>query len=109
MEWLQENWFWLFVFVMFIWMHMGGHGHGGHGGHSRSRASEPRNAGEEGIGPDDHGHPDGGHHAHGARVHSHLQPVQETVGGGVTRGGVTGVATRRVEKTSAEARPSTTT
>ena len=26
MEWLQENWFWLFVFVMFIWMHMGGHG-----------------------------------------------------------------------------------
>ena len=63
MEWLQENWFWLFVFVMFIWMHMGGHGHGGHGGHSRSRAGEPRNAGEEGIGPDDHDHPGGDHHA----------------------------------------------
>lgn len=32
MQWLQENWFWLFVLLLFVGMHMG-HGHGGHGGH----------------------------------------------------------------------------
>lgn len=31
MAWLQENWFWLLVLVLFVGMHMG-HGHGGHGG-----------------------------------------------------------------------------
>lgn len=31
MDWLSENWFWILVFVLFIWMHRGGHGcHGGH-------------------------------------------------------------------------------
>ena len=58
MEWLRENWFWLFVLVMFIRMCMGGHG-----GHSRSRAGEPRNAGEAAVGPDDRDPPGGGHHA----------------------------------------------
>lgn len=33
MDWLRENWFWAGVFILFIGMHMFGHGHGGHGGH----------------------------------------------------------------------------
>lgn len=35
MNWLAQNWVWVLVFVVFIWMHMSGHGcHGGHGDHS---------------------------------------------------------------------------
>ena len=34
MDWILENWFWLLVGVLFIWMHTRMHGgHGGHGGH----------------------------------------------------------------------------
>lgn len=34
MDWLRENWFWLAVVVLFLWMHGKMHGaHGGHGGH----------------------------------------------------------------------------
>ena len=34
MEWLRENWFSVLIFILFIAMHMFGHGmHGGHGGH----------------------------------------------------------------------------
>lgn len=33
MDWLAQNWFWLVIFVLFIGMHLVGHGgHGGHGG-----------------------------------------------------------------------------
>ncbi len=33
MEWLQQNWFWVVVFVVFFGLHLFGHGgHGGHGG-----------------------------------------------------------------------------
>ena len=32
MNWLLQNWVWVLVFAVFIWMHMSGHGcHGGHG------------------------------------------------------------------------------
>lgn len=42
MNWIRENWFWIVVGVMFIWMHTrmhGGHGGGGGGcgGHNHSR------------------------------------------------------------------------
>jgi len=36
MEWLTENWFWVLIGILFVAMHMfghGGHGGGGHGGH----------------------------------------------------------------------------
>ncbi len=35
MDWIRENWFWIVVGVLFIWMHTkmhGGHGGAGHGG-----------------------------------------------------------------------------
>jgi len=33
MEWLSENWLWVLIGVVFIAMHLFGHGgHGGHGG-----------------------------------------------------------------------------
>ena len=33
MEWLLENWFWVLIGVLFVAMHLFGHGgHGGHGG-----------------------------------------------------------------------------
>jgi len=47
MDWLAENWFWLAVFGLFIWMHMGMHGGHGHGGHGHGER-EPR----------EHGHAD---------------------------------------------------
>ncbi|MBI5639993.1 MAG: DUF2933 domain-containing protein [Nitrospirae bacterium] len=46
MDWLRENWFSALVFILFIAMHLFGHGmHGGHGGHSE----------EEGTGHAGHG------------------------------------------------------
>ena len=33
MEWLTQNWIWVVIFVLFIGMHLFGHGgHGGRGG-----------------------------------------------------------------------------
>jgi hypothetical protein len=33
MEWLAENWFWVLIGIVFVAMHLFGHGgHGGHGG-----------------------------------------------------------------------------
>lgn len=46
MEWLAENWFWVVIGIVFVGMHMfghgghGGHGGGGHGGHSAPDKSE---------------------------------------------------------------------
>lgn len=34
MEWLAENWFWLLIGILFVGMHM--FGHGGHGGHDHA-------------------------------------------------------------------------
>jgi hypothetical protein len=39
-EFLQNNWFWILLLVLFFWMHgsgMGCGGHGGHGGHGNRR------------------------------------------------------------------------
>jgi hypothetical protein len=47
MAWLAQNWFWVLLFVLFIGMHLFGHGgHGGHGGgsggcgHKRSKQKD---------------------------------------------------------------------
>ncbi len=59
MDWIRENWFWLAVAVLFVWMHMKMHGgHGGHGGHP-SRAEHGGHGGHGGGGgccahPDGH-------------------------------------------------------
>ncbi len=35
MDWIAQNWIWVVFFILFIGMHLFGHGgHGGHGGHS---------------------------------------------------------------------------
>ncbi|MDZ4140812.1 MAG: hypothetical protein U1C48_02275 [Methylotenera sp.] len=47
MNWLVQNWVWVLVFAVFIWMHMSGHGcHGGHGSHHDERDQRPTD-GEE--------------------------------------------------------------
>ena len=33
MDWLIENWFWVLIGIVFVAMHL--FGHGGHGGHGR--------------------------------------------------------------------------
>lgn len=38
MDWLSENWLWILIGVVFIAMHL--FGHGGHGGHGRHGGSE---------------------------------------------------------------------
>ena len=54
MQWLVTNWFWVLIGVVFIAMHLFGHGgHGGHAGHAgRDR---PRRS-EEGDANDTPGH-----------------------------------------------------
>ena len=52
MEWLAENWFWVLIGVLFVVMHMFGHGgHGGggrgHGGHSSMDKPDTGTAGSE--------------------------------------------------------------
>lgn len=46
MQWLAENWVWIVVFIVFVGMHMFGHGghggRGGHGGHGGGGRDEPR-------------------------------------------------------------------
>jgi hypothetical protein len=32
-SWIRENWVFILFLVLFIWMHLSGHGCGGHGGH----------------------------------------------------------------------------
>jgi len=48
MQWLAENWVWIVVFIVFVGMHM--FGHGGHGGHGRGggRGGEPGRRRDEG-------------------------------------------------------------
>lgn len=37
MDWLAENWFWVLIGIVFVAMHLFGHGgHGGHAGHGSS-------------------------------------------------------------------------
>lgn len=41
MEWLSENWIFLLIAVVFVAMHLFGHGgHGGHGGGRRGAAGK---------------------------------------------------------------------
>jgi len=46
MDWLAENWFWVLIGVVFIGMHMFGHGghggHGMHGGHGKQEDFEDK-------------------------------------------------------------------
>ena len=42
MEWLTENGFWVFIGILFIAMHLFGHGgHGGHGGGGDGAPKKP--------------------------------------------------------------------
>lgn len=46
MDWILANWFWILIFVLFIGMHL--FGHGGHGGDHQhgSKNTEEKNADE---------------------------------------------------------------
>lgn len=60
MEWLQQNWFWVVVFVAFFAMHLFGHGghgrHGGSGGCGDSHERRPPGMDEKRTGPPPSGH-----------------------------------------------------
>ena len=60
MDWLLANWFWILIFVLFIGMHLFGHGgHGGHGGGGRQRSrdeGEKDDAQGHGVNPSSAGH-----------------------------------------------------
>jgi len=41
MEWLTQNWFWVLIGILFVAMHLFGHGgHGGHSGHGGDDAPD---------------------------------------------------------------------
>ena len=41
MDWLLQNWFWVLIAIIFVGVHLVGHGgHGGHGGHRHGKADE---------------------------------------------------------------------
>lgn len=44
-EFLQNNWFWIAVFVFFIWMHASGMSCGGHGEHDKDEKKRREEAG----------------------------------------------------------------
>lgn len=48
MEWIRANWFWIVVTVLFLWMHMGMHGHGGHGRHGSGTSGHDRSDRQKG-------------------------------------------------------------
>ena len=50
MAWLTANWFWVLIFIVFIAMHL--FGHGGHGGHS-GRGGEDRQRSGDGRDEDE--------------------------------------------------------
>lgn len=50
MDWLAQNWIWVVFFVLFVGMHL--FGHGGHGGHGGGGDSDQRPAGGEQPGKD---------------------------------------------------------
>jgi len=53
MDWLAQNWIWVVFFVLFIGMHLFGHGghgggaHGGHSGHGGGRDEQEPAGGEQ--------------------------------------------------------------
>lgn len=53
MDWLAENGFWVLIGIVFIAMHL--FGHGGHGGHNKNRAADRDTAGDE-VGDSKDGH-----------------------------------------------------
>lgn len=50
MEWLTANWFWILIGILFIGMHL--FGHGGHGGHAGHGSNENKSSVNE-IGKDE--------------------------------------------------------
>jgi len=43
MEWLVQNWFWVLIGILFVGMHLFGHGgHGGHGGDDTPDKPSPK-------------------------------------------------------------------
>lgn len=49
MEWLAENWFWVLIGILFVGIHIFGHGsHGSHGGgkHDENDSTDKRNSDE---------------------------------------------------------------
>ena len=53
MAWLTANWFWVLFGILFIGMHLFGHGgHGGHGEHGRGEPGRRTNDGDTGATPD---------------------------------------------------------
>ena len=47
MEWLTANWFWILIGILFIGMHLVGHGgYGGHGGDDRQPRNDARESDE---------------------------------------------------------------
>ena len=61
MDWLLTNWFWILVFVLFIAMHL--FGHGGHGGGSHQQR-RPHAEGEGANVPPDDRSPGAGGRSH---------------------------------------------
>lgn len=60
MDWLRENFFWLVVGALFVWMHLKMHGGHGHGGHTHREAGGGRGApGDDAAAANGNG----GHHA----------------------------------------------
>jgi hypothetical protein len=45
LDWLADNWLWLGIGALFVWMHLrpgGCHAHGGHQDHDRHTTGHPR-------------------------------------------------------------------
>jgi len=63
MEWVRENWFFIFFALLFIAMHLFGFGCGGHGSHGGHSGHDPDEKDEEHKG-DSSGKRKGGQSCH---------------------------------------------
>lgn len=72
MEWFSDNWFFVLLLILFIAMHMFGHGHGGHGGGGHGGGSHRGHGGCGGT------HGGGKHDGHGeGREDDEATPPQQ--------------------------------
>jgi len=63
MEWVRENWFFIFFALLFIAMHLFGFGCGGHGSHGGHSGHDPDEKDDEHKG-DSSGKKEGGQSCH---------------------------------------------
>lgn len=86
MEWFSQNGFFILLLLLFVAMHLFGHGgHGGHGAHGRDRRQPPRGRGNTQTAHDHGDSPDRPANSPASETAAPTQPAstaEQDAGGG---------------------------